>query len=373
MKKPLKQKITDYINSLSEELRSSIEYKKKKPKTPKLRKVASLVLVFSLVIYLLIGCFGSIKSSAAESYQLSGTYVFDTDIGLRSFVSISEIVAPVSFSCNGIQYNSITARYQTDEKYRDNYYLLYGDSEVYAEGQGILNDGWYDEIYRTITFDGVQTVDQAFYVWFTSVTGSSGNSFIVSQGLYFLRYPLNTLRGTISFSTPFVSHSNFYTSIEFVGIESNELLSINYVDNADNITNVYYGDNIGWRDDEYSVILIQEDVNVTQEEYDLFNGAFVSLAENDTLNTLYNAGLENGQAFGFSQGYDSGYAVGYADGFTAGAADGMADGFMGNFFGGIVEALDALKLFGELSVLNIIEAVLGLMLVVWILKLIAGG
>lgn len=366
MKKPLKQKITDYINSLSEELRSSIEYKKKKPKTPKLRKVASLLLVFFLVIYLLIGCFGSIKSSAAESYQLSGTYVFNETI---TDLPLSE-PQYVNFVSNSVSYTGM---------YNDASTKLFYVYDNNLNGNSAYNwvrGTWSAEAYRTVDYGSTpQTVSYEYYAWVTANANPSGSSSVysISSGLYFLRYPLSTLRGTISFDVPFVSHSNFYTSIEFVGIESNEQLSINYVDSEDNITNVYYGDDIGWRDDEYSVILVQEDVDVTQEEYDLFNGAFVSLVENDTLNTLYNAGLENGQAFGYSQGYDSGYGVGYTDGFTDGTADGMADGFMGNFFGGIVEALDALKLFGELSVLNIIEAVLGLMLVVWILKLIAGG
>ena len=89
-----------------------------------------------------------------EKYTVSGTWKFNKSIqnyGLKE-------VENVSFVSNDTQYNSIYGCFPQ---------LNYDDTIVWHD-PSIDGVGWISEAYRTITFDGAQTVSQGFYELLTA-------------------------------------------------------------------------------------------------------------------------------------------------------------------------------------------------------------
>lgn len=92
-----------------------------------------------------------------DTTTVSGTWVFDKDITIDSSGAFTE---KVNFVSNGVSYTSMYL-------YVNETTIKYGDTIVYSYISLIPDGvkGWQNEAYRTITFDGVQTVSRMFYNW----------------------------------------------------------------------------------------------------------------------------------------------------------------------------------------------------------------
>lgn len=151
-----------------------------------------------------------------------------------------------------------------------------------------------------------------------------------------------------------------------------------------------------WADLDYKLIDCGEDYQfITYKLYQFLNTNFSDVNDPNALESAFNSGYESGIQAGYSigfeegtqigyengydkgieDGYNQGYQKGYNDGYNLGASSGSSQGdeFMGNFFSGIVDALDSLKLFGEFSVYDMIITIIGAFVLVFILRLVAGG
>ena len=102
-------------------------------------------------------------ASDAVSYTLvSGTWYFDEDMDVIN--NNDPAKQQVNFVSNGVSYTDIGST--------GDHTLFYykGDTavRVCVDDLGVdvgENVGWLNEVYRTITFDGVQTVSKEFYDW----------------------------------------------------------------------------------------------------------------------------------------------------------------------------------------------------------------
>lgn len=77
----------------------------------------------------------------------------------------------------------------------------------------------------------------------------------------------------------------------------------------------------------------------------------------------------------FQRMQDSWY-YGVQDGFTEGYNQASRDTegtFLGNIFGGVFDALDKFQMFGQFSFLDFIKSIIGILALIWFLKLLAGG
>lgn len=409
----LKYKITNYFNSLSAEIKANIEHNKNKPSTPKLNKLGRLAIIFCCAIYLLIGCFGGIKSSAAEVPP----FVISSSAEIMPRVSVGTVpsdltgytvIVPAEWTTSAGYGNfslDFTASYGTDSGICQTLYIGYRfdpdedfvsvSNRVFAwyvggsSAGGSFNPSSSEGFTLEIT-GGFDASNPSLIQWFAvnNATFVNNNApeepepttLTVPAGIYYLQNIYNDLRGTIEFDKPFTtSNGEEFVSIEFAGYNNNQYTQVSYYTNpvtdagpSPSVPKPIYNGLNGFTDISDCIIFLEEDTVI--EYYDeLWDDTFVAVNSDTKLITLYNGAFNIGDAEGYDRGYTVGDADGYQEGYDDGRAHGMEDGFMSNFFGGIVDALDALTLFGNISMLDIIEGILGLMLCLWILKLIAGG
>jgi hypothetical protein len=97
-----------------------------------------------------------------ETVQVSGTWYFN-EVTTRPNNTIRQTVA---FTSNGMSFNDIFISNDSTSGVP----IRYGDTWVYSYGGKEPNpiQGWQNQAYRTITFDGVQTVSKEFYDWLTA-------------------------------------------------------------------------------------------------------------------------------------------------------------------------------------------------------------
>ena len=91
-------------------------------------------------------------SGTTITYKLSGIWVFDSLSDTPSDIHLN-----INFNSNGQSFTS--AEFDTSGAE----WVYYGDVKVWGG-----STGWTDQAYRTITFDGTQTVSEEFYEWFTA-------------------------------------------------------------------------------------------------------------------------------------------------------------------------------------------------------------
>ena len=146
---------------------------------------------------------------SATTYQLSGTWVFNETLTIDDYLN-----AAVSFVCNSIEYDEITTSLEGSDQVMwyhpiDNSGGYYGDTEVY-------DDSWNNQLYRTITFDGTQTVSQEFYEWFTA--NASSGEFEQISGTWTWNENIDGFDEGVDiddFSLSFISNNMSYTRFQY--------------------------------------------------------------------------------------------------------------------------------------------------------------
>lgn len=88
-------------------------------------------------------------------HSISGTWVFNKVVKQGNIPSI--VTYYIKFTCNGVNYSRIN--HDTGE-------IRYGNTHVASFGE--LVNSWKNEVYRAITFDGVQCVCTELYEWLTT-------------------------------------------------------------------------------------------------------------------------------------------------------------------------------------------------------------
>lgn len=109
---------------------------------------------------------GESSGEVERKYTLSGTWVFDENPTVEFEKTYTE---SIKFTSNGDSYSILTAvgHYgYTRITFKNR------NGDISADGMYDVYDptnfgGWEDQAYRTITFDGEQTVSKEFYEWFT--------------------------------------------------------------------------------------------------------------------------------------------------------------------------------------------------------------
>ena len=94
-----------------------------------------------------------------ENYTVSGTWLWDDKIPMIDVYGIGDLKENVSFVSNGTKYGRFEF-IQTHAVYYDDTMAAYG-------APGYVTN-WKVEAYRTITFDGTQTVSKGFYKLLTA-------------------------------------------------------------------------------------------------------------------------------------------------------------------------------------------------------------
>jgi hypothetical protein len=111
-----------------------------------------------------------------ETYTVSGTWHFDEHPSIRDFIIAVGAGSIVKFVSNGETYEAIG-------RYGDNmlsYILDQSPVIVYISGTG-----WENEAYRTITFDGIQSVSKEFYEWLEANAERQTITFTIGDTQYF--------------------------------------------------------------------------------------------------------------------------------------------------------------------------------------------
>ena len=100
--------------------------------------------------------------SYVAPYTVRGTWYFNEPTSQP----ISRLRQSVKFSSNGIMYSYIEVSDDTTSGSP----IWYDSVVVYSYGGADPGpiQGWQNQAYRTITFDGVQTVSKEFYEWFVA-------------------------------------------------------------------------------------------------------------------------------------------------------------------------------------------------------------
>lgn len=106
-----------------------------------------------------------------EYVDISGTWVFG--IGIKG--NCPETNATFTCAANDIVYQGITTFDISDLKF------LFGEQDTVAYEYG----SWTDEGYRTITFDGIQTVEREFYDWLVRNAEQKTFAFTVEGSIFY--------------------------------------------------------------------------------------------------------------------------------------------------------------------------------------------
>ena len=96
------------------------------------------------------------EESKEETYTVSGTWYFNETISIPS--DFAETTLNVNFTSNSNSYDQIYFELKAMHYYGDTYSAIYD----------VSSGTWTNQAYRTITFDGTQTVSKEFYEWFVA-------------------------------------------------------------------------------------------------------------------------------------------------------------------------------------------------------------
>ncbi len=148
-----------------------------------------------------------------ETASVSGTWYFHEKI------SDDLEGAVVSFISDGILYDYIHVDLDSEV-------LMYGDEEVAYD---FYNDNWIEEAYRTITFDGVQTVSKEFYDCFVANAVQQTFTFTIAGTTYYADVGMTWEQWVASsYNTGgYIIYTDPYNGIKRLSPKSNTSLSVN--------------------------------------------------------------------------------------------------------------------------------------------------
>lgn len=187
--------------------------------------------------------------------QVSGTWVFDAEL-ISTWIEVG--TEYFNFTSNGKLFNCFNP-------------IDGGDGLQYCWGDGMYDridvwhdyDGWYDEAYRTITFEGVQTVSKEFYDWLVA------NAIQTHKLL-----PI----GTYVWDEDIYNDSYYYFDVEFVSngetfirldSDMGDANRLTYWD-SDNTFKTVYTASGGWVNDAYRTMVFKTNAMIPISEYDDF-------------------------------------------------------------------------------------------------------
>ena len=192
---------------------------------------------------------------AEEIYEVSGTWKFEGDY--LPALDVADITHNVRFISNGIKYTSISI---------DDGKLKYDDTVVceYYPNKNV----WINEAYRTITFEGWETVSKSFYNFLTKEAVQQGVR--VSGTWYFNEEPTKL---KIYQRVKFVSNGETFYGIYGVNDSSADLAY--YISSANDserfiayVSSINNPTNYGWEDQAYRMITFVDTQAVSEEFYE---------------------------------------------------------------------------------------------------------
>lgn len=212
---------------------------------------------------------GSVEVEQEETYTLSGTWLFNRVPHSLDYSFIGQDTVnylSINFTSNGNNYTKM-GFVQGDDLGVDFCTWLYYDNTVAFNG-AYNTAGWTNEIYRTITFDGEQTVSKDFYDWFTANAVRQETTYTIKAGTYVFNEELDFTNISADINESFTfTPTNGYKS-NLIDITVNPVPVIIYYEGVSDGYNVY---NAGWLDEDYRTITIETDQSVSADFYNWFN------------------------------------------------------------------------------------------------------
>lgn len=217
----------------------------------------------------------SVASNAVSCVTVSGTWYFNENPTLQN------LEQAVTFTSNGNTYKRIFIKRITGETY--DYGSLEFRDKVGATSTEAKDDVyfynltdesfWYEQAYRTITFDGVQTVSKEFYEWL--VANAVQTEWYIHPKKYYYNYTYCIDTPTQGINITFTSNGQSFDKIitQYV----NGFWRLTYV-NGEEITPVakrvynsdFHRDEIGFFDATYKTIIVENGNLLNEEEFEWF-------------------------------------------------------------------------------------------------------
>ncbi len=321
---------------------------------------------------------GDTGGGSTSEYTLFGYRYFKSTISKPTFNTTGTIEQNINFTSNGSSYTKMTVQWSPLV-----FLVNYNDVQVYEPA---LTS--YPDNYKAVYFGStLQTVSKDFYDWIIANTtttpessggvdsggGNTGSTKYTVQGVYVLNLKLslpdysNQPLGYLE-NVSFVSNNTSYEGFRFKPIEETELFYVEHLSFDGNDTQVHaYNSFSGFYNLSYRVINFGDSPKEVSEFFYKWLGS----------NTFAQ----------FSSEYDYAYRLGYDDGVR----DSESSNFLRSIFGflipgenntTIIQALDSpLFSFTEpltgtqinISIMTILGTFVGAWLVIWFLKMFAGG
>lgn len=332
-----------------------------------------IIAVIMAVCLLVPVCLCAIPASAADSTIKAGTYTFNDTIDFDNLTK--QTYYPINFILPTIDYEGLSYNYTCSYiSYYDDvggktlvYYAnVYQNVSLVSELQPVSvydeTDGWYDpfgtgKFGQTIIIKTDQSVDSTFYEWFIANTSSeSEEPETVKIGI-----------GRYWSSTGYLNLEPLDISWMGEGYSYNYPLSVNFYNST---TDLYKtGAGLSFEVTEYT------DANNFTLRVDMYDADanYIYLFEVDAVDGVYNlVSTRNGFISIYNEGtfdYDGGILF-YALFEPYEVVE--DENIFKLFFEGVIEALKV-PVYGDFSFWSILTGILGLMLVIWLLKVLAGG
>lgn len=369
------KKIKSFFRNLLSEDKSLHEFRSNNtPTLNKFDRITSFILFFVCLIIWFLGILGSCNVVSADepiTYLGGSKWVWQG----RSI----EADTGRFYDLNG----ELTYTTSSGDSYTYPFYELYFGFSYISSGEGSLKPvrnyitivtklGQYKTINlgttSTLTFHFIRDTDVHNLYWdlfnpslisvmqqFTNLFEEPGPAFIINSGEYFFtRFRDNTLRNfnfTLTTDYSEFTQLSFSTYDPITNIDVQPYQIIRFKASLSSEEEVYaYRDLPSgmWVDSEDSTYF--PSINITEDYIVYYESQYTSFSRLFSLNPS-----SDGSSF--------------EDGFAAG----LEQGFIYNFFDGIFKALDAFPITSTFSLFDLLSSLIGFFIILWLLKLLAGG
>ena len=187
---------------------------------------------------------------------LSGTWVFNEE--LIDIINGDIPTGEVSFSSNSTSFSCIS----TPKSNGNIYYNWIDSSEL---GIAVYDGAWVDSAYRTITFDGTQTVSKEFYDWFVSnAQPALSGTWIFNETLTptWVDTPFQEYEESITFEC----NGSVFCDIQYIITDFDEYLSYG----IETYQETVYDTAHSWYNQSWRTITLSGTQTVSKEFYDWF-------------------------------------------------------------------------------------------------------
>lgn len=367
----MKQKLLNFANRLKSENAVIKEWRKKRPVTPlsdMLQRIFCSVWIISLVLFAIFSpVSASADDRAAAPTNLSG-YTVTVPAGWScpdgyGFFNLNGTIYGFGFTSIGVGYSG-------------------GDFEMgdYIEFMG--EGGYYrsfnpsdDLIFNVEDGYDVTNIDLIEWAVDNNATFVSSTPPVTTVTFDAGLYSLDSLWYNTTISTQ-LDGMNFKNldGEEFIAltVQNNQLIADD-LNGEMRIIATYDGSTVTWLDNSFRYIYYLNDEQIPSSLAD----SLPSLIDyhSDITLSQFEIYLGDSYYYGVTDGFDVGYDTGYHEGYEEGVGISPSEGdtFLGNIVANILDALDQFTIVGSFSYLDLIKVLIAAFVLLFFLKLLAGG